>query len=147
VALILLDVARGHLRGAVLCWVVLVTLAYDTGAFLMSSSEIPGLALRQHLPEILALGGLLVIVADMMRGRIRWYLLGSVVLLMYGFVNWPFVSEPFWSQFPILFWQLVLVSTGVGLAAAPLLSYVQQHSPSGARRSAVAPALVTSWSV
>ena len=147
VALVLLDVARGHLRGAVLCWVVLVTLAYDTGAFLTSSSEIPGLALRHHLPEILALGGLLVIVVDTMRGRIRWYLMGSVVLVMYGFVNWPFVSGPFWSQFPILFWQLILVSTGVGLAAAPLLSYVQQHSPSGARRSAVAPALVTSWSV
>jgi len=146
VALVLLDVARGHLRGAVLAWVALVTLAYDTGAFLVFSSDIPGAGLRQHLPEILAVGGLLVIIVDVTRGRFRPYLMAWVALIMYGFVSWPFISGPFWSQFPILFWQLVLVSTGIGLAAAPLLSYVRQRSPGRARPPA-APALVTVWSV
>lgn len=71
VALVLLDVVRGHIRGAVLAWVALVTLAYDTGAFIMSTPLIRGLVFREHLPEVLVALGLLVIIIDMGRGRIR----------------------------------------------------------------------------
>ena len=145
VALVLLDVARGHLRGVVLAWVTLVTLAYDTGAFLMWSPEIPDLGLREHAPIALAIVGLLIIATDVMRGRVRWYLLAWVSLVTYAFVAWPSMSGPFWWQFPILFWQLVLVASGVGLAAAPLLSQLYAGSLDRADRYDLAPSLVTGW--
>jgi hypothetical protein len=55
------------------------------------------------------------------------------------------MSGPFWWQFPILFWQLVLVASGVGLAAAPLLSQLYAGSLDRADRYDLAPSLVTGW--
>ena len=146
VALVLLDVVRGHIRGAVLAWIALVTVAHDIWPVDMFSSVPWGLGATEHLPQVLMVIGIVVILVDVARDRVRWYLVVWLAFLIVAFATWPFTQEAIRIPLPIWFWQLILVSTGIWLAAGPLVQFMRDrnelrpHStpPTGVFRSRVA---------
>ncbi|MGO9855012.1 MAG: hypothetical protein ACLPYY_08230 [Acidimicrobiales bacterium] len=133
VALVLLDVVRGHIRGAVLAWIALVTVAHDIWPVDMFSSVPWGLGATDHLPQVLMVIGIVVVLADVARGRVRWYLVAWTVLLIAAFATWPFAHEAVRTPLPIWLWQLILVSTGIWLAAGPLVRFIRDRDELRAR--------------
>jgi hypothetical protein len=115
VALVLLDVVRGHIRGQLGAWIALVALAFDPAPWKMQ--------LREYLPPVLMLLVLALIVRDALKGRIRWYLVAWFVLVAATFVKFPMTSLPLRHPLPTWLWQVILVPTGLWLAAQPLFSF------------------------
>ena len=125
VALVLLDVIKGRIRGSLIAWIALVTCAYDVG-FVNLFSDVPWASgAQEHLPEILILIGSVLVITDIARRRVRWYLVAWVALMIGAFASWPFTHESIRGQLPFLFWQVVLVPSGLWLAAGPLLEYIR----------------------
>jgi hypothetical protein len=128
VALVALDVINGHIRGQVVAWLGLVTLAFSPVSWgFMSNSVAWGLQEREFLPFVLMAIALLLVVRDVRRGQIRWYLVGWLVLVTLAFARIPWENPPFRHALPSWFWQIVLVSTGIVLAVGPLLSCVRDR--------------------
>jgi Glycosyltransferase family 87 len=127
VSLVVLDVIRGHIRGPLIAWIALLTLAYNPVPWGFASNGQPwGLQAREDLPLALVAIGLIVLVRDAINGRIRWYLVGWLAVVVGVFLNWPpWVVSPFRHPLPSWAWQLMLVPLGALLAAWPLVSYVR----------------------
>jgi hypothetical protein len=121
VSLILLDVVRGRLRGSLLAWIALVTLAYDQALGNQFTASW-GTTFQEYLPTILIAVGIVCIAYDLVRHKIRWYLLVWLLLMVAVFATWPFTNEHVRNQLPLWLWQIVLVSSGIALAAGPLMS-------------------------
>jgi hypothetical protein len=85
------------------------------------------LGASEHLPEALIVLGLVFVVADLARGRVRWYLVGWIVIMVGAFASWPFTNESLRGQLPFLFWQALLVPVGIWLAARPLVRFVRDR--------------------
>ena len=155
VALVLLDAVQGRIRGAVLAWVALVTVAYDKWPLNMFGGVTWGLGATEHLPQVLMVLGVIVIAVDAARGRVRWYLVVWLVLIVDAFATWPFPDGPLRTPLPSWFWQLLLVSTGIWLAAGPLVRFMRQHNelpagtapPTGVHGSALVSTTITSPAV
>jgi len=113
VSLLILDVVHGQLRGQVVAWLSLVVLAFDPTPRIHVLSE--------YSPSALMVIVCLVILWSMRHGRVHWYLVAWVVVVALAFASYPIGS--FRDPLPIWLWQVVLVSTGVLLAAKPLLSW------------------------
>jgi hypothetical protein len=127
VALVLLDVVRGQIRGAVWAWVALVTVSHDVWPVGMFSEVHWGFGATEHLPQVLMVLGLCIILVDVVRSRVRWYIVAWLAVIVTAFATWPFTSEPFRTQLPIWLWQLLLVPTGIWLAAEPLARFVRDR--------------------
>jgi hypothetical protein len=117
VSLILLDVVGGRIRGELVAWVALVTLAFDPAPW--------KLQFREYLPALLMAVALVLILLDASRLRIRWYLVAWLVLVAAAFARFPLL--PLRPALPTWFWQVVLVGTGVVLAVRPLISSVRDR--------------------
>lgn len=113
VSLFVLDVVRGQLRGQVVAWLSLVVLAFDPAPRIH--------VLSVYLPSVLMVIACLVILWSVRHGRVHWYLVAWVVVVALAFASYPIGS--FRNPLPIWLWQVVLVSTGVMLAAKPLLTW------------------------
>jgi len=125
VALILLDVVRGHIRGTLVAWIALVTFAYNVGFGSLFSGVHWEAGAQEHAPEIAILLGFTVVVLDLGRHRRRWYLVAWLVLMIGAFASWPFERESIRAPLPYLLLQLVLVPMGIWLAAGPLVGYMR----------------------
>ncbi len=64
----------------------------------------------------------LLIVLDVLRGRLRALLVLWLVLSYLAFMPLPWGYDPWGNTLPIWLWQILLVPTAVGLAVGPLLS-------------------------
>jgi hypothetical protein len=153
VMLILLDVVRGRIRGAVLAWIALVTLAHDVWPLNMFGAVSWGFGATEHLPQILMVLGVVVVLVDVARARVHWYRVAWLLVIVAAFATWPFTDEPFRTPLPKWFWQVVLVSIGVWLAAGPLVRFTRDRDahpagdatpPHGVIGSAGVPTTVTS---
>ena len=128
VLLVVLDVVRGRIRGTTLAWIALATLAFNPVPWGFDSNGSSwGLTLRLILPVIFAAGALLLILLDAIRGRIRWYLIGWLVLVALTLVKMPWMHSYLRQSMPIWFWQIVLVSIAFELAVGPLISAIREH--------------------
>jgi len=127
VAILLLDVVRGRVRGIYVAWVLLCTFAYNAGFSGLFNRVSWRLGASEHLPQALILLGLVVVIADLARGRMRWYLAGWIVIMVGAFASWPFTNETLRGQLPFLFWQALLVPIGIWLAAGPLVRFVRDQ--------------------
>ena len=114
VSLVLLDVVRGRISGPLVAWLALAFLPFFPGSW--------GLEAREYLPFSLMAVVLLIILFDALRARIRWYLVAWLACVALAFAQFPLTSLPFRHALPIWFWQVVLVSSGVALAARPLVN-------------------------
>lgn len=121
VALVLLDTMRGHLRGYVVAWIGLVTLAFNPVHWGLYSNWTPwGKQLFEGLPIAAMVFVFLLIIVDAVHHRIRAYKVVWLVLV-------ALTCEPqFWGPsvgahvLPNWAWQIMLVPTAIFLAAGPL---------------------------
>jgi hypothetical protein len=127
VALLLLDVVCGRIRGTFVAWVILGTFAYNAGFAGLFNRVSWRLGASEHIPEVLIVLGLILLIADFARGRVRWYVVAWLGIMIGAFVSWPFTTESLRGQLPFLFWQVVLVSTGIWLAAGPLVRFIRER--------------------
>jgi hypothetical protein len=127
VMLILLDVVRGRIRGAVLAWFALVTIAHDVWPLNMFGAVSWGFGATEHLPQILMVLGVIIVLVDVARDRVHWYRVLWLLVIVAAFATWPFTDEPFRTPLPKWFWQVVLVSIGMWLAAGPLVRFTREN--------------------
>jgi hypothetical protein len=129
VSLMVLEVLRGRLRWQLLAWFAVLLLAFDPVPFGFSSNAVDwGVAARQYFPPICMGVGLLFVVVDALQGHIRRWLVAWLGVIVLAFGQFPPGSLPFRQSFPIWFWQVVLVTTGIYLVARPLVSRMRSAS-------------------
>ncbi len=123
VSLLLLDVARGRFRGALVAWLLTVPAVFI--------GEIQGLGdMTTPIRVALILVAIVVIVPRALRGARAVSLAPWYALIAGTLVAWPrfdLVGRP-----PTWFFQIVLVAWGLALAAAPLIDEVRRHTPAPA---------------
>ena len=127
VMLVLLDIVTGRIREPLVVWLTMVTLVFLVGpttshAVLHRSSWGHGVQMALT-PIVVALVVLVVSLRFVYRGFGR-DLLVWVGLLVGAVLVWPSTIDPVSGHLPSLFWQVVLVSFGLFLAAQPLLNLV-----------------------
>jgi hypothetical protein len=124
VALVLLDVVGGRLRGQVLAWIGLVTLAFNPEHLgLLSNLTNWASGLSAGIPIFLLALSLSSVALDAYRKTYRLYKLVWIVVVsltceytIFGRVR-PLVHVPHW------LWQVVLVTTAAALAMDPLFEH------------------------
>jgi hypothetical protein len=129
VSLLLLDVLRGHIREVLVAWLAMIMLAYAEGPLgLIMWRQHWGQDARHWIPAIIMIGSLLFIINRVLQHRLGWNLLVWAALVVGALIVWPISSDPFSHQPATWFWQAILVTVGVVLAAGPLRSLVREHS-------------------
>lgn len=126
VALVVLDALSGRIRGEVIAWIGLVTLAFNPVHWGLFSNWTPwGQQFFEWLPPTLMGCAALIILADALRHRFRWYISAWLILV-------ALTCEPQWwgpsvgsHVLPNWAWQVILVPLGVILASGPLRSAVR----------------------
>jgi hypothetical protein len=118
VSLVLLDVVRGHIRGSLVAWLVVVPTVY------VGEIQIPKYA-ANLVPQCAIVLAILVIVSRIHRGDPRRTLVPWFAVVAASFVTSDRVDLGFLSLPPTWFWQVLLVVPGVLLAAGPLRAEVQ----------------------
>ena len=126
VALVLLDVASGHIRSSLVAWLATVSMVYVLGSTSLDVIHGPWHAIVQDLvPLSVLLLAAILIVRHLRRGGRTWMLALYVGMIVSALLSWD--DTDFLGQPPTWFWQLVLVPVGIALAAGPLLSTLHQH--------------------
>jgi hypothetical protein len=150
VTLVLLDVVVCHIRESFVCWLAMVTVVYLVGP--TTSQEVLRRSTWGHdvelaLTPVVVLLTVLVIAIRVGRGGPRRDHLVLIGLLVGVLLAWPSTNDPFSSHLPTAFWQVVLVSLGLALAAKPLLDQVRQGNKQlPARRTDLAASLTADGS-
>jgi hypothetical protein len=122
VTLIALDVVSGRIRGQLVAWLALVALAFSpVQGGLISNIVAWSYPEHEYAPILFMMVTLGLIVHDARRGQIRGYLVASLLLAASAFGTSPWAGNPIRHALPTWLWQVVLVTTGVGLALKPLL--------------------------
>lgn len=130
--LVLLDLASGRMRELTFVWLGLLTLVFNPVPSGLAFNARPfGNELHGDLPVVVIAIGVGILGIEAVHRRIHWWLLGGVLVAAAAFLNWPLdVSR---AQWPLWSWQIILVSSGVGLAITPLWRMVRRadmtHDP------------------
>jgi hypothetical protein len=123
VALLLLDVSRGHIRASVLAWFALASLVALIGlgstALDLLRAVPPGTAMV-ILPVSVIVLALFLILRTLLRGFDVIAIGIWVSYLIAALLVWN--TTDVFGQPPIWFWQLALVPSGIALAASPLVA-------------------------
>ena len=127
VMLILLAIVRGWVRGSLLAWLALATLAFNP---IPPTTDINGRPWGDHVASALPLAFIAVALAliayDAVHRRVRWYLIAWFVFACCAFLQWPLWSlDTIRPQLPLWLLQLVLLPTGVAMAISPLIRTVR----------------------
>ena len=135
--LMLLAVVRGRIRGGLVAWLALATLAFNP---IPAGISINARTWSDHvaasLPLVCMVVVLVFIARDAVHRRVRWYLVAWFVIAAWAFLHWPLWSvDSIHSRLPLWFWQLVLLSTGVAMASVPS-SVRLEPPPDPSKRSA-----------
>lgn len=131
VMLLVLYLVGGVPSGPLVVWIVLVSLAWN---------PIPwGLAFNARgwgydavvvLPVVLFGVALVVIAWDAWHRRVRWYLVAGLAVALLAFAHWPFwVVSPPRALLPKWLWQVILLPTGIALAASPFVTAIRHSQP------------------
>ena len=127
VMLILLAIVCGWIRGRLVAWIALATLAFNPIPAGISINARPW---NEHVAAALPLACIVVvlvlIILDIIHRRVRWYLIAWFVIAACAFLQWPLWSlDSIRAELPLWFWQLVLLPTGVVMAMSPLVNSVR----------------------
>ncbi len=130
VSLVLVDVMGGRIRGQLVAWLGLLTLAFNPIPWGFSSNaEAWFFSAHLRLPLVFMAIGALVIASDVIRGRVRWYPVAWLIVVVAASANFPpWAIEPIRRAMPNWFWQIALLPTGIALAAGPFLSYCRNRA-------------------
>jgi hypothetical protein len=123
VSLVLLDVMSGRVRGALVGWIVLVTLVFDNGATDLFYDESWRGVGQKTLPIVVILiCGVLILREVRHRGVSRRLLIPCALIV--GAI----ASNPVLPQLPRWLWQVILLTSGVALAIGPLLASLPRQT-------------------
>ena len=127
VMLIMLAIVCGRIRGRLVAWLVLATLAFNPIPPVIS---INGRSWGNHaasaLPLLFIVIALVLIAYDAAHRRVRWYLIAWFVIAACAFLQWPLWSlDSIRAQLPLWLWQLILLPTGIAMAVSPLIHAVR----------------------
>jgi hypothetical protein len=124
VMLVLLTVARGSGFAKLVVWIALVTLAWNPIPYGFAfNSRSWGYDAGAALPALAVGAALAVLVWDAAHHRVRWYLVAALVVAVCAFANWPlWALSPERAPIPRWLWQVILLTSGIALAAEPLVS-------------------------
>jgi hypothetical protein len=130
VMLILLTVVRGQGFAKLIVWLVLVTLAWNPIPYSLAFNGRPwGSDAEAALPALAVGVAVAVIVWDAAHHRVRWYLVAALVVAVCAFANWPlWALTPIRAPIPRWLWQVILLSSGIALAAEPLVRAVRDRT-------------------
>jgi len=141
IMLIILNVVRRRIRGELVVWLVLVSLAFQpVPAGLAVNARPWGYHIASAYPLIcIGIAGLLI-VRDALHARVRWYLVAFFVIAACAFLQWPLWSpDSLRAALPLWFWQVVLLVPGVVMAVGPLVRSMEggpQLSPAAGAENA-----------
>ncbi len=123
VALVLLEVSRGYFRKAVVTWlialsIVLLPLTFDswTGGT------------HVVLPVLVTAMTIGLVVLRVVRGRPSWGFVIALALAAGALVEWRITGATLTHPLPTWFWQVIFVTSGICLAASPLLTLVRDRA-------------------
>ncbi len=136
VALVLLDVARGHLRRTTVAWLAAVAVVFCFFGGQAFNEVAWGSYPRRLVPLLIVVPALLVTLRGVLRGAglrklLPWLAVAACALLM-----WAGHVDTTDHRLTIWLWQVLLVAPGIVLAARPLLDDVR-----GAGRARDVPAV------
>jgi hypothetical protein len=127
VMLVLLDVVRGRISAPLIVWLTLLTVAFNPVPVQLAANARPwGYDAALGLDLFVVAIGLALIVWDACQRRVRWYLVGGVVLVIAAIWHLQPLLTTQRAPLPLWLWQIVLVSSGVVMAAAPLVSELRK---------------------
>jgi len=125
--LVLIDVIAGRVRGQVLTWLALVTVLFDPFPWgFASNGQLWGLAAREWLPNVFVIVAVGIILMDLMKRRIRWYVVAAGTFVGVTQVTWPWIHEALRHPLPTWIIQIILVAIALWLAIVPLIEVVQE---------------------
>ena len=126
VTLVLVDVARGRVRGSFIAWLSALTMVFCVnGYFLRVDSGLGG----ANVVPPLVLGVALTAAVIGVIGRrpwSRWNLLLWSAVVVCAVVTWSNVSNPLYLALPTWFWQALFAGTGTMLAVRPVLDLLDE---------------------
>jgi hypothetical protein len=122
VALTLLAIASGHIRSSFVAWLAMVTLVYSVGPLSLAFfRESWSSGARVVLPLILICVALALILWRVLLGGPVFDLIIWAGLIVGTLVEWGIDGDPLSHPLSAWLWQVVLVLSGVCIAAGPLL--------------------------
>jgi hypothetical protein len=131
VALVLLDVINGRIRGYTIAWLAMVTLVFNPILFYQfATGRTYGLGPFRAIQIVFLAAAFILILYDILRHRIRWYLVAWFALALVAFVTDGWMYGPPHKAFPLWFWQIVLLSTAAVLIAGPITSKLHNREKS-----------------
>lgn len=131
VLIVINDVIQGRVRGHVIALLALLTLVYNPVPWgFAPNGQSWGLAVREAMPKVFVGGALLLILIDVVRRRVRWYIVAWLALVCLTLVENPFSHAALRTALPNWFWQVVLVPITVGLAISPLIKFIKGQADS-----------------
>jgi hypothetical protein len=130
VMLVLLSVARGQSFAKLVVWIVLASLAWNPIPFgLGFNARSWGYDAGAALPALAVGAAVAVIAWDAAHHRVRWYLVAALLVTVCAFANWPpWALTPVRAPIPLWLWQVLLLSSGIALAAEPLVTAMRGMS-------------------
>ena len=130
VALVLVDVARGHIRLATVAWIAVVSFVFGVMSQHVRMFYDHGWSdVAQNVTAVVIIALALSLLARSLLRRKTSDALVSAAVLVATLVAWDISANPFGYDLPVWFWQIALVLPGLALAARPLASAVWSSEP------------------
>jgi hypothetical protein len=124
VILVLVDVVDGHIRETVVAWLIMVSLVYSEPTIFVWRHSWDQDA-RHWIPFVVMVVGLAMIIRHVLRHTVGWNVFMWTASVVTSLIVWPLSNDPLNHQPSQWVWQIVLVVSGVALAARPLWSIVR----------------------
>lgn len=126
VMLIVLAVIQGWIRGRLIAWLALATLAFNPiPVTLAINGRLWGDKAAALLPILFIGASLAVVLYDAFHHKVRWYVLVWILIAMPAFLNWPPWSLDVKAPLPLWLIQLILLPSGVVMAVGPLVRSIR----------------------
>ena len=129
VALFLVDVVRGRIRASLVVWLIVVSVAYVVGpttSYLVLWRVSWEHTVQQVTSPAVLLLAVLIILLKIVRSGLRRDLLIWIALAAGAVLVWPSSKDPLSQDFTTMYWQLVLVGSGIALATLPLVDRMRE---------------------
>lgn len=130
VLLVLLEVIRGRIRGIVVGWLALMTLAFDPippGFF--SNGVSWSTRAREVLPNYFLAFAVIIFFVELVRRRVRWSILAWIAVVAATLLTLPWSHQAIRSGMPLWFWQVVLITSLLWLTLEPLIRLIHDQGP------------------
>ncbi len=125
----ILCVVRGRRIGETLMWSAIVALAFNPVPFgLAFNARSWSHPVAVALPLVATAAILGIIVWDVHRRRVRWYLVAGLSITLLAFVHWPLWAANLRAPLPSWLLQLLLLPAGIILAAEPLVQAARERA-------------------